>query len=397
MNDIYTNKILIVDDNFQNVQVLGSLLEREGYHTEFALSGIDALDWVNDEVFDLILLDIMMPEMDGFEVCTIIRKNEKYNDVPILFLTAKTDIYSTLKAFNVKAQDYISKPFDHDELIARIKTQLDLKESKTQLKAINSVLEEKVKDRTKELSMLLKELEIANVKLENANKDLKQLDDAKNRFIHLISHEMRTPLNGIVGSTEILKSLIQDEDLMISIDLLDNSVKRLQQFSLDAILLTSLKLQNYTIQYEDVNLYSVIEQLILKYESDLVSRNINLKLEGFSSKGQNYYTDKNLTFEVLNRLIENAIEYTHDNSDITIAKIKDNGWLEIVIKDSGNGFSDEMLSRELSLFNPVNGHVDQNIGLDLYLVEMIMKTLKGNFVFGNNEDNGAFVIVKFPI
>ncbi|MBI9061796.1 MAG: response regulator [Marinilabiliaceae bacterium] len=261
-----SSKILMVDDNLQNIQVLGNLLENEGYQTEFALSGKEALNWIEESVFDLILLDVMMPGMNGFEVCVEIRKNSDYQDVPVIFVTAKTDTYSTLKGFDVKAQDYISKPFEQNELLARIKTQIELKQSKDLLKNMNSVLEEKVRERTKDLIQAHQKLEATNRELEIANQELRQLDEAKNKFLHLISHEMRTPLNGLVGSTEILKYLVEDIDLLVSVGVLEESVKRLQRFSLDAILLTSLSMHSYHIVYEQVNIKELLGVVITKHK-----------------------------------------------------------------------------------------------------------------------------------
>src|SRR6056297_912463 len=136
-------KILIVDDNPKNLQVLGNLLEKQQYNVEYALSGKEALAWVNSEQFDLILLDIMMPGMDGYEVCETIRKDEQYQDIPIIFLTAKTDKESIVKGFELNAQDYVSKPFDTAELLARINTHLELKDSRDKLKDVNQWLEQK--------------------------------------------------------------------------------------------------------------------------------------------------------------------------------------------------------------------------------------------------------------
>ena len=104
--------ILIVDDNPKNLQVLGNVLKNEGYGLEFALNAKAAINWIEKKEFDLLLLDVMMPEMDGFEACRVIRSEYMHIDVPIIFLTAKRDQESIIKGFEVGGQDYISKPFD---------------------------------------------------------------------------------------------------------------------------------------------------------------------------------------------------------------------------------------------------------------------------------------------
>ncbi|MBT4968586.1 MAG: response regulator, partial [Bacteroidetes bacterium] len=110
-------KILVVDDNTNNIEFLANLLSENGYDVDFSLNGSDALKLVEFEDFDLILLDIMMPEMDGFEVCQRIKDDPDKNEIPIIFLTAKTDIESIEKAFDLGGLDYVSKPFSTNELL----------------------------------------------------------------------------------------------------------------------------------------------------------------------------------------------------------------------------------------------------------------------------------------
>ena len=141
---IKTNEILIVDDNPKNLQVLGKLLQENQYKTEFAIDGETALRWMNKKIFDLILLDINMPGLSGFEVCSRIRENDKLKKVPVIFLSAETERESILKGFELGAQDYITKPFDSRELLVRVKTHLSLKDSLEELEYLNNTLEEKV-------------------------------------------------------------------------------------------------------------------------------------------------------------------------------------------------------------------------------------------------------------
>ncbi len=136
MNQIEVNSstsILVVDDNPKNLQVLGGLLKKEGINVEFALNGNAALSWLDKKCFDLILLDIMMPVMDGFEVCSIIKSNPLVSDIPIIFITAKTDTESIIQGFKSGGVDYITKPFIPNELIARVKSQVNIKKSKEKI------------------------------------------------------------------------------------------------------------------------------------------------------------------------------------------------------------------------------------------------------------------------
>jgi two-component system, sensor histidine kinase and response regulator len=136
--------ILLVDDNPQNLQVLGNLLLEEKYEIEFAVNGEATLDWLKNRRFDLILLDINMPGLNGFEVCKIIRSDKEMRDIPVIFLSAESERESILKGFEVGAQDFVIKPFDSRELLARVKTQLDLKSKTEKLEKINDWLGKKI-------------------------------------------------------------------------------------------------------------------------------------------------------------------------------------------------------------------------------------------------------------
>ncbi len=136
--------ILLVDDNPQNLQVLGKLLQEEKYKIEFAVNGESTLEWLKNKQFDLILLDLNMPGMNGFEVCKRIRSDNTMYEIPIIFLSAESERESILKGFEVGAQDYVTKPFDSRELLARVKTQLDLKSKTEKLEKVNEWLSKKI-------------------------------------------------------------------------------------------------------------------------------------------------------------------------------------------------------------------------------------------------------------
>ncbi len=119
--------ILIVDDEPKNIQLLGSLLREKGYLVEFALDGTKALSWLDAKPFDLVLLDIMMPGMDGYEVCRRIKENLGTRHIPVIFLTAKTETDDIVKGFAVGGADYVTKPFKSPELLARVKVRVEMK------------------------------------------------------------------------------------------------------------------------------------------------------------------------------------------------------------------------------------------------------------------------------
>jgi phosphoserine phosphatase RsbU/P len=145
-NKLDSSSILIVDDNKANLQVLGGILQKEGIPVEFALDGKSALTWLGKRRFDLVLLDIMMPGMDGYQVCSAMKNNPEICDIPVIFITAQTDTESIIKGFNTGAIDYVTKPFIQDELLARVKTHIKAVKSKQQILEYLTEIEEHNKD-----------------------------------------------------------------------------------------------------------------------------------------------------------------------------------------------------------------------------------------------------------
>ena len=119
--------ILIVDDEPKNIQLLGTILEKNNYDAEFAMNGQQCLDWLHEKPFDLVLLDIMMPGQDGYEVCKEMKSRLGTKHIPVIFLTAKTETADIVKAFDCGCADFVSKPFREPELLARIKKEVELK------------------------------------------------------------------------------------------------------------------------------------------------------------------------------------------------------------------------------------------------------------------------------
>lgn len=150
--------ILIVDDTLENLRLLSTMLIKQGYNVRKAINGKMALTAVQTVVPDLILLDIMMPEMDGYEVCQRLKANQQTAKIPVIFLSALNEVFDKVKAFEVGAVDYISKPFQFEEVLVRVQNQMALKSAQREILKLNTELEEKVKERTQQL-------EFANARL----------------------------------------------------------------------------------------------------------------------------------------------------------------------------------------------------------------------------------------
>ncbi|MBU0994711.1 MAG: diguanylate cyclase [Proteobacteria bacterium] len=174
--------VLIVDDNPENLRVLGELIESIGHESAFAINGRQAISFLEKEMPDIILLDVIMPEMDGYHVCRTLKKNEKTAGIPIIFITARTEPTDIVNGFEAGGGDYITKPFNMSELTIRLENQLKIKSYQEKLEVTNRMLDEK----NKALGIALKKLEKAALTdpltgLWNRRAIYKRLNDEKER------------------------------------------------------------------------------------------------------------------------------------------------------------------------------------------------------------------------
>ncbi|BAU13722.1 response regulator receiver sensor signal transduction histidine kinase [Leptolyngbya sp. NIES-3755] len=197
--------ILIVDDNATNARILFDVLEEAGYQPLIAKNGEEALSQLETVSPDLILLDVVMPELDGFETCDRIQSNPNLQEIPIIFMSALADVGDKAKGLKLGAVDYITKPFQSEEVLARVQTHLKLRQQTRQLKELNDQLEQRVEERTAELSRSLDELQAAHLQLIQREK-LSTLGE----LVSGIGHEINNPLNSIAGNLAHAEQYVQD-------------------------------------------------------------------------------------------------------------------------------------------------------------------------------------------
>lgn len=377
-------RILIVDDNPKNIQLLGNILSDNNYEVEYALNGEYALKMVESDDFDLILMDIMMPGLDGFETCIRIKSMESKSKIPLIFLTANVDTESIKRGFQVGGVDYLTKPFNADELLVRINTHISLKKSKDKLNELNELLEQKVMERTAELT-------ISNKNLEKANQELSVLDNSKSEFLRLISHEIRTPLNGILGFSNIIKETVKDEFVSEMIEILDVSCKRLEGFSylaLDISQLNSLGFRALSLKPFDIS--EVVEEAIAFQKQFIEEKKLSVEL--YAEKAQ-ANIDIKFFLQCIQIVTSNAVHHSPEHGKISITGKCTNNFYIIHVKDEGKGFPEILLKEGIKAFT--SKHVDRNPGLDLYLCKLIAEAHNGTIKLENQ--SGAMVEICVPI
>lgn len=374
------SKILIVDDVPKNIQVVGNILSQERLRIAYATNGENALQLAFNNDFDLILLDVMMPGMDGFEVCRQLRANKKTMDLPVIFLSAKSDLDSVLTGFQLGAQDYVSKPFNASELIARVRTHLDLREKKHQLKQLNQHLEEKVIERTSEL--------------EKANLRLSRLEKAKSEFLGIISHELRTPLNGIIGLTQLLNQTDINEEQKRYLEFLEQTSKRLSRFSETALLITSLQSENQKVELFQTSIRLIFTMAAEELKNLIEEKEIKLHTE-FSEPDIQIVADSDLIRKSVSVLLENCIYHLPKHGTLTVKTFATDQGDILEISDNGPGFEEDLLEHFNQPINKNFTDVSEGVGLSIAAVKLIMDAHNGKLELQNKPLNGAIFRLIF--
>ena len=379
-----------MDDNTENIRVIGSILRQQGYNAGFAMDGQQTLEILkgSGEEFDLMLLDVNMPGMNGFEVCREIRLMERFDELPVIFLTANTETVQIVEGFSSGGQDYVTKPFQADELLARISTHIELREKRALLKQMNELLNEKVRERTREL-------EESNQKLETAYRELRKLDEAKAGFLRLISHEINTPLNGVIGFADFLKEQLQSTEYFIMIEKLSESAHRLNDFAQSSLIITRMRTMPEEYKKVEIDLRGVMEDIMISSREMVDKKNIRVDLQWNVSDSM-ISGNHELMSICMSHLFGNAIQHTPAGQTITVKCEETESELILSFKDSGSGFSEKSFENIFKPFSNADEIIDNKKGLGLSIVKLIADFHEAGIHISNRLEGGASVELRFP-
>ncbi len=360
--------VLIVDDNANNIKVIAITLRSQNYQLVIATSGKNAIEMVEKTRPDLILLDIMMPGMDGYETCEIIKSKEENRNIPVLFLTALNQKDNIVKGFEVGGVDYITKPFNKEELISRVKTHLELK--------------------------------LTRDELEGTTRHLTELNSLKDKMFSVIGHDLRSPLGSVKMTLEFLSQSASDSCSEEHRSTLDLMVKTTDEvFNLLENLLGWGKSQsgNLSLEPENIELYDLLESVYFLNRGHLRMKNIQFNLD--VDKGLLVHADLNTLKIVFRNLLSNAIKFTPEGGFIQVSSRKINEQVQITVRDSGVGIAPENLTR---LFEP-GTHIttygtnkESGSGLGLKLCYDFVQRNNGNIDVESDEGKGSSFIVSLP-
>lgn len=355
------NTVLIVDDNDTNLQLVSSLLNPY-YKLLLANDGTMALKTITVKQPDIILLDIMMPGISGYEVCKKLKANEATKHIPVIFLTAKTEEDDIKMAYDSGAVDYITKPFKEKEILARIKTQLELLQTRNEL-----ILQ---------------------------NEKLKSLIANRDRFFSVIAHDLRSPFNGLLGITQMISlgmGKFSREDLVDTFKIFQESVHKIYELLNNLLEWSKIQRDIVHIYPEDLILNEVITDNIEAVRTKASLKNISITYEDANKIA--IRTDKNILGTILRNLFTNALKFSYRGGCVTItAHVGDNDVCLVSVKDEGVGIDEydipKLFKIEEKLSRPGTEN-EPSSGLGLILCKEFIEKLGGTISVEKNNGKGT--------
>jgi signal transduction histidine kinase len=370
-------KILIVDDEERNLRLIEANLIPFGYDVITARDGEEALKKAREKSPDVILLDIMMPGMDGFEVARVLKEEEETRIIPIVMVTALRETQDRIKALEVGADDFLSKPVDKMELKARVKSLLKVKAYHDHMRDYRKELEDQVDKRTKQLKQALEEANRLTEAAQEAN-------IAKSEFLGNMSHEVRTPLNEIMGMTEIILDSDLDPEQKEGLETIKHSSESL------------LTLINKTLDFADIetgkleldsvifNIRECLDNCLENFVKTAREKGIKLICRVSDEIHEKLIGDPPRLSQIIYNLVDNAIKFSEQGEVIVSvaveAETKNDICLRFDITDSGIGISPEKQKLIFEAFSQADGSLTrkyQGVGLGLTVSSLLVEMMEG--------------------
>ena len=376
-----TPRILIIDDVIDNVVVLGEALSGNA-DIQFATSGAEGLELVRQGLPDLILLDVMMPGMDGYEVCSILKADPKLRDVPVIFVTAKNDAESESRALTAGAVDFIHKPINNEVVRARVKLHLAMKRRERELRDLNIDLEQKVTERTRSLSEALMVAEDAS--------------RMKSDFLANMSHEIRTPMNTIIGVTYLTLQTELSERQRDYLTKIQGSSQHLLGV-INAILdLSKAQSGKMLIEQIEFQLQDVIDHVTDQITDKVMQKALTLTVDVGSDVPAHLWGDPLRLGQILINYASNAVKFTHKGEvGIRVALVKateEDVLLRFSVHDSGIGISSTQSQRLFTDFQQADTSTTRQYGgtgLGLAIVKRMVQLMGGEFGLESEVNQGS--------
>jgi two-component system sensor histidine kinase/response regulator len=380
--------ILIVDDNPTNLGVLFDCFNDFGFEVLVAQDGESAIEKVEYAHPDIILLDVLMPGIDGFETCRRLKAKAATQEIPVIFMTALTEMVDKVRGFQLGAVDYITKPVQHEEVLARVKTHITIRKLTKQLQEKNIHLQQEISNK-----------ERAEAEARNALLKEKELGELKSRFVSMASHEIRTPLATISFSAGFLQDYgnrCTEEKKQTHLQRIQHAVHRMTQMLDEVLLIGKAEAGKLELQRAPIELPSLCRELVAEMQ---LSASPNHTLS-FASRGQcsPAHLDEKLLRHILTNLLSNAIKYSPKGGTIFCELSLENGEAIFRVKDQGIGIPQEDIPRLFETFHRANNvGTIPGTGLGLAIIKKYVDMHSGEIIVDSQVGIGTTFTVKIPL
>lgn len=350
-----SKEILIIDDTPENLRLLLGMLNEEGYQVRAAPSGKLALNAIERNLPDLILLDILMPEMDGFEVCRLLKANPETQDIPVIFISALNEVFDKMEAFHVGGVDYITKPFQVEEVLARINLHLSLRE-----------LQQDLEEHVQELKA----------------------------FSRMVAHDLKNPVASLIG---ILQMILTDDHIQQDpnydvLKLAVSSAYKINNIIDEILLLVSIRKEEAKLTPLEMD--AIVDQALIrlqdmidKYQPEIIMPDTWLNAMGYGPWIE----------EIWVNYLSNGLKYGGRPPVLELGSdLQDDNMIRFWVKDNGTGISPEDKSRLFVEFTRLNKNFTQGHGLGLSIVQRIVDKLDGEVGVEILPEGGSLFYFKLP-
>lgn len=367
--------VLVVDDIPENIRVLAGFLQKHGINTAIANSGAQALKTLSRVSVDLILLDVVMPEMDGFQLCTTLKSSDHTKDIPVIFITARTETDDIVQGFERGAVDYITKPIQEKEVMARVNTQLELMKHRNHLQAL-------VREKT--------------AALEDAKKQAESANETKSRFLMNVNHELITPMNGILGMSQLLAMTPLDEEQQEYLDMIKTSAQAQLTVINDILHFAEQEYELIRLQSVRINIRDIVRTIVDVLSVQAKQKNIVFTWWVDDGIPKDLFGDPRRLRQILLNITGNAIKFTpKGHVSLSVDKGSDDIHtlgLKFSVADTGIGIPPDKMERIFKPFSQVDDSITRpygGLGLGLFNAKQLIDMMGGHIQVASSPGEGS--------
>lgn len=362
--------ILVVDDKPENLDILIAYLDTCGFTISVALNGKEAIELAIEFMPDIILLDVMMPGINGFETCYTLKQNDKTKNIPVIFMTALSETIDKVRGFQVGGVDYITKPFHQEEVLARINAHLTICQQQKNL--------------------------------EKHNLELLQLNQEKNEFLGIVSHDLKSPLTGILGFAQLLKHYKADfseAEIGEFVEGVENNVKQMLDLIDNLLDVNRLETGKMTFSSNKVDLGVCTFETLYRYRLDAEAKKIRLQFD--LPHGEYFvYADERATRQILDNVISNAIKYSFKEKNIYVDLVTADKYVRCQVRDEGQGLTvedKELLFQKFTRLSAKPTGGEHSTGLGLSIVKKLVGAMNGRvWAESKGKNQGSTFTIELP-